>query len=332
MPCYDDVSDYLQASLRSEAISASRRAAPVLNTAGKPNQRPASFHATVPQTTGMEPMTKKKLQNLNAAPKSRMRDDWIGGDDQSHGRIDDEHRKHMRRSEIMRREMPNTQDHWLVEEAERRRQREKYGSPDPYNQPIPPASDRLMPPIIDRGSSRSPPAPNQGATHIMEHVQEPVIGRPGKPIPEAIKQTLMQRVNIQLKSPTSSYPSMEDYNSPSYPAHQTHMDPGPPLPARHYYDENNGASDAARYDPQQRLAGGGSSTSLQHQGAYTHSSPVKSSGLQYNDQQQPPAKPPRSTGGVSSEESHAEQVVSVSGKQRCSHCQKELGEFDREVK
>ena len=76
-----------------------------------------SWHETTPERSLGEPMSKPNLHALGATPKQRLRsnEDWIKAEED---KKEEQRRKH---AEVMRQQFPNPADHWVVEEAERRR-------------------------------------------------------------------------------------------------------------------------------------------------------------------------------------------------------------------
>ena len=76
--------------------------------------------------TDIKPMTKKSLSSLEAVPRSGLHsgNSWIQKDDRSSYSPE---RKPSRRSQIMQQSLGNSSQHWVVEEAERRRLAEKTG-------------------------------------------------------------------------------------------------------------------------------------------------------------------------------------------------------------
>ena len=340
-----------------------------------------SWHETTPERSIGEPLSKPSLHALGATPKQRLRssEDWMKAEEE---KKEEQRRKH---AEVMRQQFPNPADHWMVEEAERRRMAEQSGrerlqklqsrqqqiaqaaqqypqyrsavDPDAYMKPhqydlSEGNTSGLSPHAADlyrqtgqspHGHSYKPPPPPP--THVMEHVEAPDAerSRPSRPIPDTIKQTLIQRVTspkspgrASLYSPpepvTSQYQPSSRYNEPaSYPA--GHNPPtssqynqyGEPVPYR-YPDS---VPYTGGYSPPSQSSAPGYHPST---GGYPHGPPQHTTG--YHPQTAPshhpgpphdaPAKPPRS-GRDDPGPSRAEQVI-VNGRQRCSHCEQELGE------
>ena len=325
--------------------------------------------------------SRKSLHNLSATPKQKIisGQDWILSDEErrrqerTSGRVGTggSSAHHSRHSDIMRQHVPNTSDHWLVEEAERRRRAEKGGQDRPAgvtqsrphhpnhqsNQPSHPHTYPTSPQSISpggrsgywMGEEGSQPAPQshrvggpydqdvqsssssysnsrdyRSPTHIMEHTEAPGgrdWNRPSRPIPEEIKQTLLQRVS-QAKYSQSS----QSLSSTSPPGHTGSGSPNTsypytPSPAPSYQY----TSPSQQYPQQYHDQSGYSHP--QHQHPYSSSYPD----VNANQPPAPPTKPPRSTPGVGGPvappcgHTHAE-VVSVSGHQKCAHCEEELGE------
>ncbi len=169
--------------------------------------------------------------------------------------------------QVMRQQFPNPADHWMVEEAERRRMAEQSGrerlqklqsrqqqiaaAAQQYPQYRSAVSDTaymkphqydlsegntssLSPHAADlyRQTGQSPhshakqPAPPP--THVMEHVEapDPDRSRPARPIPDTIKQTLIQRVTSP-KSPgrAASYSPPEPGPGPYQQSPSRHKGP-----------------------------------------------------------------------------------------------------------
>ena len=341
-----------------------------------------SWHETTPDRSLGEPMSKPNLHALGATPKQRLRssEDWIKAEED---KKEEQRRKH---AEVMRQQFPNPADHWMVEEAERRRMAEQSGRErlqklqsrqqqiaqaaqhyPQYRSAVDPASymkphqydlsegntSGLSPHAADlyrqtgqspQGHSYKPPPPPP--THVMEHIEAPDAdrSRPSRPIPDTIKQTLIQRVTSP-KSPgrassysppeptTSQYQQPQRYNQPaSNPAGYS-----PPTSSQY---NKYGEPAPYRYPDSVPYTGGYSPTTQSSAQGYH---PNSSSGYPPVQQQQPsgyhpqavsphypgathdaPIKPPRSTRDDPTAP-RAEQVI-VNGRQRCSHCEQALGE------
>ena len=341
-----------------------------------------SWHETTPDRSLGEPMSKPNLHALGATPKQRLRssEDWIKAEED---KKEEKRRKH---AEVMRQQFPNPADHWMVEEAERRRMAEQSGRErlqklqsrqqqiaqaaqhyPQYRSAVDPTSymkphqydlsegntSGLSPHAADlyrqtgqspHGHSYKPPPPPP--THVMEHIEAPDAdrSRPARPIPDTIKQTLIQRVTSPKSlgrgssySPpeltTSQYQQPQRYNQPaSNPAGYS-----PPTSSQY---NKYGEPAPCRYPDSVPYTGGYSSTTQSSAPGYH---PNSSSGYAPVQQQQPsgyhpqavpshypgtthdaPIKPPRSTRDDPTAP-RVEQVI-VNGRQRCSHCEQALGE------
>ncbi len=167
--------------------------------------------------------------------------------------------------QVMRQQFPNPADHWMVEEAERRRVADHAGrerlqklhsrqaqlaqaaqqfpqyrsavEPDSAGSYMKPhqfdlsegSTSALSPHAADlyRQTGQSPRgggAPSKPPpTHVMEHVEapDPEGSRPARPIPDTIKQTLIQRVTSP-KSPPGRRAASYSPPEPGPPAYQHH--------------------------------------------------------------------------------------------------------------
>lgn len=165
-------------------------------------------------------MTRRTLHNLGAAPRRSLigEEAWIA----SNSSEDD---RRQRRSEIMRQNLSHPSQHWLVEEAERRRLAEQSGTDRPPAQLSPrqgPAQhgdrsvysstaqipysssyyDKIDKPHQSTKSptyDKSPKPVIANHTPVNEVVQKPAYdhSRSLRPLPDVIKQTVVER----LKSP-----------------------------------------------------------------------------------------------------------------------------------
>lgn len=273
--------------------------------------------------------SRRSLHNLSATPKQRIisGNDWIVSDEER--KRQEKQQRLSRHGEIMRQHIPNTSDHWLVEEAERRRRADRSGQDRPNIQSRPTQLETGVQPGYwtgDDSQYRSYDSDSQSGhsgyyktpTHIMEHTAAPDHdqSRPARPIPDAIKQTLIQRVTnpkSTARSPTSpsspSYP-YQPYN-PQYPSYHSQHSP----PTQY-------SSTSIPYNPDDHY-----NQNIPQQQAPAYQLSYYEGGCV--PPPEPPVKPPRAPpghGGVpGSEATHAE-VVSVSGHQKCAHCEEPLGE------
>ena len=191
-------------------------------------------------------MSKEDIHSISYTPKPKIRNsqDWIQNSDSGS--------KHSSRSES-----PN--EHWLVEEAERRR---KSGRTSNFQSgPIKPKSDIISNRWQEDRYSQPPRSLSPQNTRSYESKQ--FSARPQK----KLNETLPANFNMGNIKPKQ-------------------QPPVPPKPNRTLHNLSSSVSSSTR-----------SSSNL--------SSPVS----------------------PSSPKSHAEQVVAVSGKQLCSHCSQELGEY-----
>ncbi|KAK2151084.1 hypothetical protein LSH36_376g04010 [Paralvinella palmiformis] len=222
-------------------------------------------------------MTRKTLHNLGAAPKSRLMgsEQWIRNEPKGRGR----------RSEVIRSSIGSVSEHWLVEEAERRRLAELRGQERlsyPNRQEPPPIEDGINVDILappqgyqlsqlsrswqgsrEQTPSRASPSRSVGGWEGSREQESPQRSqfsysqkplnmstfrappvpvrvteiekpedsdKPRRPIPEDIKQSLIDRVNAQRapnsphqgqSSPVYAHPRVT-VSSPSYPYVQSY--------------------------------------------------------------------------------------------------------------
>lgn len=214
----------------------------------------AGDNADVP--TKREAPSKSQIHSLNSVPRARLRqaDQWIGGDG---GEADTRPQTAPpRRSDAYRSQFAGPQDHWLVQEAERRRLNEGGHASTTraqFSGPIKPATDSYGNRWREEGAGVRL-SPN---------------------MPAQIRQTLLQKTAGARGS--------------------TPQDMGPPGPGPAYQP-----------DP-----AAGFSHTLPPNFGYGSGYPPGS-----RSEAMPPQHPPPSAGDAG---------VNISGKQRCSHCNQELG-------
>lgn len=259
---------------REDMMAMNRKATPL--QAKPPSLSPTSPPAEHPEVSSpirREAPSKGQLHSLNSVPKAKFRnpDQWIADDpsDYSHrGSGEGRHQPSSpRRSEgnAFRSQFAGPQDHWLVQEAERRRLNDSSQGPSrsQFSGPIKPATD----------------------SHGNRWREEGQDVRLSPNMPAQIRQTLLQKTagargstgsnySQELNPPASSSPSYQ--SSPSSSLSQT-------LPSGFAY--GSGYSQSPRSD----------------------------------------AMPPQHR--APSPEDQRENGVAVSGKQRCSHCSQELGDY-----
>ena len=190
-------------------------------------------------------MTRKSLQNLSAVPKQKLMGgtDWLKAEEERRKSdrqrlLDSDDRWRPGHREAMRATHTNPSEHWLVEEAERRRLAQQAGQSRPSTlqtrQPMPapvtptptysyndsPANDPVVPEQYAAQHTTpvhaSPPAHAPPPTHVMEHTPQPAAApRPARPIPDSIKQTLIERVS----APRGQAPPESDYANLPGPHH-----------------------------------------------------------------------------------------------------------------
>ena len=327
-----------------------------------------------PQSDSNQVSSRRSLHNLGATPKQRIisGNEWIVSEDER--KHQERQQRLNRHADIMKQHVPHTSDHWLVEEAERRRVADRAGQDRPANLQSRPthmggsagywnngepgpyhdgSHDTDSQSVISQRSydqGEGPPRVQavlyRSPTHIMEHTEVPEQdrSRPPRPIPEAIKQTLIQRVTSPKqssnRSPSSSqgppspnfqysgYGAQPHYQGPVYaktvqynPSSQSPFpqssypqqayDDSPPF----HYPQSVPYTDSAQYQLSSQYVPTDPTPADHHQAL----PPV------------PPTKPPRvhvqsGSSNQSSGGTRAEAVVSVSGRQQCAHCDDELGE------
>ncbi|XP_046380443.2 LIM and calponin homology domains-containing protein 1-like isoform X2 [Haliotis rufescens] len=178
--------------------------------------------------------SREQLRSLNAVPKPKFRSshDWIGGEqNMQHNTRSFPSSRH---SDIMRKQYSTPQEHWLFEEAERRR----LANQDPKSQTRQPTQTQFSGPIKPTADNRWRGEPS------MDRRQSPNLNSSFEPhhpegnMPAAIRQTLLQKTAGARGSTGSNYsqdlggsynqhpyqgpslsqtmPTSYNYNSPRY--------------------------------------------------------------------------------------------------------------------
>ncbi|CAH1778211.1 unnamed protein product [Owenia fusiformis] len=252
-----------------------------------------------------EPISRKSLAGMSAVPKPKLKAEqsWVVPEDTR--KKQEKERKSQRMSEIMRSE--NLNEHWMVQEAERRRladQNERERLTKLQNRTaLKPmdfsANQNKSPQISPNGGHREKPQPPQSSPpqgspsptqpRPQEYIERPRSDRQSRPIPDTIKQTLINRVNSPRNSVNySDYQEMMRSEPNSLPGYGQRAPPAPaPGP------EPNG-----------------------HPGYSQHAAPASG-----------PVKPPRLLADGSSGDTDS--VISVSAKRMCSHCGTELVKYSQ---
>ncbi|XP_076446260.1 uncharacterized protein LOC143283780 isoform X2 [Babylonia areolata] len=249
---------------REDMMAMNRKATPLQ---GKPPSPSPHDHHDTSSPVKREAPSKSQIHSLNSVPRARIRnpDQWMG-EEVSGGGGGGEGRPQpaqARRSEANRSQFAGPQDHWLVQEAERRRMndsgyRQGPSSRAQFSGPIKPVADNYGNRWREQGTAEVQRSPN---------------------MPAQIRQTLLQKT-AGARGSTANSSSQE-------------MNPqGPP-----YHPDPAGHSLSQTLPPNFGYGGG-----------YSPSS--RSDPLPPSQHQQPPA----GDGGMN-----------ISGKQRCSHCNQELG-------
>ncbi|XP_013384558.1 LIM and calponin homology domains-containing protein 1 isoform X3 [Lingula anatina] len=301
---------------REDVLKMSRNPAPTWRPSQPEQTTVEGVHKPV-AVKSQDEDPKKNRPNINAVPKTRLlkSDGWILSEDERQ-------KKQKRRSEIMRKQGFNPQEHWVVQEAERRRLAEqnererlqKLQSRHSAQGPSNAAHNKIdQEPFQTRDDSQK----NWNSLHSEQPQPKRDASPPLKPIPDSIKQSLMDRVS-----------STERISPPRSPTRPT------PQPAHHHLQQPETSqtfrSPLIQIQPQQ------SKPAYQQQRWDSQDAPSITSGPQPMSSRQPPtpekepppppAKPPRSAPGKESRKEPVDpSVLSVSGKQKCSHCNKELG-------
>ncbi|XP_064610037.1 LIM domain only protein 7-like isoform X2 [Liolophura sinensis] len=242
-----------------------------------------------------EPPSRQEKHSLNAVPKPKIHDStvWIGNAKEplqmttTSARADVTAPKPARRSDIMRKQYSSPQDHWLVQEAERRRLEEQNkgqrsgGRQGQYKTgPIKP-HDSL---VTNRWREKSPQF------------------KPSRSQPNLRASTSFE----QMRQKFTETPSESNFR-PSNPALQPRAAPrnfsnGP----HHTRGDSAPVSRQSHNSANSNYLGGNSARS----GELSRASPK-------------PA--PRSRTSPAMSANSPEPTMAISGRQRCSHCQEELG-------
>ena len=287
--------------------------------------KPAPSIATNQEQASPVHLTKAELHHIAAVPKPRYNDNWIKPVE------DPPRRASPRRSEIMRQNISHSGEHWLYEEAERRRLAaqqpsqplQKRQDPSQYHehqwwpQQSPSGTNGCSVAYGDSGygvpqrydySEQSQPLPSPAYRTSYDHHanQQP---------PHAPRLSSHDQTPERVTPPR--YPdSISPRNHTSYSSTNPHS-PSYRYPSStpQFYPDN-AHSLSPHADPQQPS-----------RVSYPAADPVHSRTSSQNSEPPPvPPKPPRLLSS-SVENSHsAEQVIAVSGYQACAHCGDELGE------
>lgn len=256
---------------REDMMAMNRKATPLQSKPPSSPTSPPAEHPEVSSPIRREAPSKGQLRSLNSVPKARIRnpDQWIADDPQNNSQHSMEGRPQpaaSRRSEAsaFRSQFAGPQDHWLVQEAERRRVQHSGQGPSrsQFSGPIKPATDNYGNPWREDGQDvrLSPNMPAQ----IRQTLLEKTAGARG-----STGSNYSQEFNPQASSPS--------YQSGPFSSLSQTLPPG--------FAYRSGYSSSPRSD----------------------------------------AMPPQHR--APSPEDQRENGVSVSGKQRCSHCDQELGDY-----
>lgn len=179
------VSCYRPAAGVTEAPCDNRRSMPDLANRRPPPPIPPAKPLIIPRTqdkrmSSPQQMSRQTLQALAAAPKPRLNDSWL---------------------QPRRNPKPNNYQHWLVQEAEQRRITEHH-----QRQAVPPRRPVPPPPQQQQwgGGGGSPQYTNWQPPRTS-----PAQPRSDKPLPDAIIQTLTQRVQNRLGDPNNNRRRLE---------------------------------------------------------------------------------------------------------------------------
>ncbi|XP_067663284.1 LIM domain only protein 7-like isoform X1 [Haliotis asinina] len=182
---------------REDMLAMNRKATPLQT---RPDTTPPN------SPTGSGPIrrptpSREQLRSLNAVPKPKFRSshDWIGSEQNiQHNTRSFPSSRH---SDIMRKQYSTPQEHWLFEEAERRR----LANQDPKSQTRQPTQTQFSGPIKPTTDNRWRGEPS------MERRQSPNLNTSFEPhhpdgsMPAAIRQTLLQKTAGARGSTGSNY-------------------------------------------------------------------------------------------------------------------------------
>ncbi|XP_046577711.1 LOW QUALITY PROTEIN: LIM and calponin homology domains-containing protein 1-like [Haliotis rubra] len=182
---------------REDMLAMNRKPTPLQT---RPNTTPPN------SPTGSGPIkrptpSREQLRSLNAVPKPKFRSshDWIGSEqNMQHNTRSFPSSRH---SDIMRKQYSTPQEHWLFEEAERRR----LANQDPKSQTRQPPQTQFSGPIKPTTDNRWRGEPS------MERRQSPILNTSFEPhpsegsMPAAIRQTLLQKTAGARGSTGSNY-------------------------------------------------------------------------------------------------------------------------------
>ena len=340
--CYTLYDDRLFVSTQYQ-----RRPEPVDNVSPKPLQpwlpplNPASAADNPDGPVSPTQLTKAELHQIAAVPRPRFNDNWIKPAEER------QRRPAPRRSEIMRQNINHPGEHWLFEEAERRRLAAQQGNLQkrqdpsqyqyeqqwwPQESPAPSGgsngysveyggdSGYGLPQRYDfdeQPQSLSSPAYRtsyDGGSRYDRYGNQPPLVHP---TPTSPNQTIADPVPSPryIDTPTHNHPySTPKPNSPSY-----HYPPS--STQQYHYPHSDNASLSPNSHPPYPDQKQPSRVS------YPSVEPVHSRTSSQNSEPPPvPPKPPRLL--ASSENSQAaEHVIAVSGYQACANCGDALGEL-----
>ena len=207
---------------REDMMVMNRKATPLQS---KPPTNVPVDQPEAPNPVRREAPSKGQIHSLNSVPKAKFRSSsqWIGEDDPSrypdYSSSGGESRSQpapSRRSEAYRNQFTGPQDHWLVQEAERRRMNESSYAHGPnraqFSGPIKPASDSYGNHWREEGGDvrRSPNMPAQ----IRQTLLQKTAGARGSPASSS-----SQEINPQEPSPTyqsSTGPGLSQTLPPNY--------------------------------------------------------------------------------------------------------------------
>ena len=288
-------------------------------------------------------LTKAELHQIAAVPRPRFNDNWIKPAEER------QRRPAPRRSEIMRQNINHPGEHWLFEEAERRRLAAQQGTqhlqkrqdPSQYQyeqqwwpqESQPPSggsngysveysgdSGYGLPQRYDfdeQPQSLSSPAYRtsyDGGNRYDHYGNQPPLVHP---TPSSTNQTIADPVPSPryIDTPTHNHPySTPKPNSPSY-----HYPPSS-TQQYHYTHSDNASLSPNSYPPYP-------DQKQPSQVSYPSVEPVHSRTSSQNSEPPPvPPKPPRLLAGSDNSQA-AEHVIAVSGYQACANCGDALGEL-----
>ncbi len=295
-------------------------------------------HSNSQASTAHPPMSKKGLMNISAAPSRRLMDsqEWIQPSEEGKP-------GQMSHGQIMRREIRDPSQHWLVEEAERRRMAEFGTTEGVHRQDIQRSAPVADPTVQYRAAQGdrntdprlSYPSYSHSPTPAMSTFRSPDSQPPELVRPHQAGSYIGPYGNVS--DPSSSNPAGVSHLWGSQSerelqeSHASSVSYPRPAPASTVYTQppstvSTHSTHTAQYaDPSWHASRGPAPAEMHSSMEDVPAGMTRVQASMEGSGRVPPVppKPPRL---LEEEESHAEPVVSVSGMQRCSQCDEYLGE------